>query len=93
MFPKVSTRSSTSDDSNDNTNNDYVDVKKMSWRYEEFGNFTFDPTHADGVTTFTFSEDKIDGTTDRVRFSVDSNHGNTKWTCVYRLRVHGSKNK
>lgn len=93
MFPKVTTRSSTSDDSNDNTNNDYVDVKKMSWRYEEFGNFTFDPTHADGVTTFTFSEDKIVGTTDRVRFSVDSNHGNTKWTCVYRLRVHGSKNK
>ena len=93
MFPKVTTRSSTSDDSNDNTNNDYVDGKKMSWRYEEFGNFTFDPTHADGVTTFTFSEDKIVGTTDRVRFSVDSNHGNTKWTCVYRLRVHGSKNK
>jgi len=83
MFPKVK-KSSASDDSNDN------DVKKMSWRYEEFGNFTFDPTVADGVTTFTFSEDKIVGTTDRVRFSVDSNHGNAKWTCVYRLRVHGS---
>jgi len=95
MFPKVTTRSSTSDDSNDNTKNDDndYDVKKMSWRYEEFGNFTFDPTVADGVTTFTFSEDKIVGTTDRVRFSVYSNHGNTKWTCVYRLRVHGSKNK
>jgi len=83
MFPKVK-KSSANDDSNDNN------VKKMSWKYEEFGNFTFDPTVADGVTTFTFSEDKIVGTTDRVRFSVDSNHGNAKWTCVYRLRVHGS---
>ena len=26
-----------------------------------------------------------------MRFSVDSNHGNAKWTCVYRLRVHGAK--
>ena len=68
-------------------------LKKCRGDNEEFGNFTLDPTHADGVTTFTFSEDMIVGTTDRVYFSVDSNHGNTKWTCVYRLRVHGSKNK
>ena len=89
MFPKVGKSSNSNSKKDNDGSND--DVKKMSWRYEEFGNFTFDPTVGDGITTFTFSEDKIIGTTDRVRFSVDSNHGNAKWTCVYRLRVHGSK--
>ena len=88
MFPKVGKSSNSNSKKDNDGSNDDV---KMSWRYEEFGNFTFDPTVGDGITTFTFSEDKIIGTTDRVRFSVDSNHGNAKWTCVYRLRVHGSK--
>lgn len=27
---------------------------------------------------------------DHVRFEIESNYGNKEWTCVYRLRVHGT---
>jgi SUN domain-containing protein 1/2 len=30
------------------------------------------------------------GAVDHVRFEVRSNYGNDRWTCLYRLRVHGT---
>jgi len=90
VYPKHNNNKPLNNTNEDKNNNSSKSIIKSSRKYEDFGDFTFDPMVSDGVTTFMFSEDKVVGTTDRVRLSIESNHGNSKWTCVYRLRVHGT---
>ena len=59
-------------------------------RAVDFGAVRYDLA-SDRGTMQTFNLTKNAGAVvDHVRFHVKSNYGNEEWTCLYRLRVHGT---
>lgn len=52
------------------------------------GSFTYD-LHGHPVQTFSF--EPATQTVDHIRFLLQSNHGHSMYTCVYRIRIHGVK--
>jgi SUN domain-containing protein 1/2 len=54
------------------------------------GTFVYDARSRQPVQTFQLAPEAQAAPIDHVRLAVDSHHGHPRYTCLYRLRVHGT---
>jgi SUN domain-containing protein 1/2 len=57
----------------------------------KFGSYSFSAAaDAPSLQYFPVQSDKIDRPYQIIELRIESNHGNPKYTCLYRFRVHGN---
>lgn len=59
-----------------------------------FGSYSFSAEeNSPSLQFFPVQNDKIDQPYQIIELRIESNHGNPKYTCLYRFRVHGNTMK